>query len=526
MEFEKRIDEALFRRLVADSAIPLIGSAVGSLLVALSQMESKQSPLVIAWLCLVYATLVIRFWLTRHCQVRLAAQGYDRGAANYYALTTALSGIAWGAGGLLIEGAAPAAMIVTITAIQAMIMGSVLTLGVFIPAFLAFVLPAILPMILIFALGGGAENLFLALYSSIFLGLMIAITFRFNRSLRHLWQITFEKEGLVKSLTEAQGHLELLAKTDGLTGIANRRHFNEVLEIEFARSHRSRVPLSLLLMDIDSFKAFNDSYGHVEGDRCLKKVADAFQSHINRAPELAARYGGEEFAAILPETDYRGAVFLAEKIRQGVAGLKIPHCASLADSHVTVSIGVATLDCARISSSSEAIATADRQLYRAKANGRNRIASWDGINQSGEGGSLINLTWAADYASGDKMIDHEHRELFILANDLLEKEGKRADQPVAFFCAFDALLAHIEEHFAHEEAILYRHGYAGLANHIKQHHALVEATLKLRRRAEESGISAGELIQFLVTEIVVGHMLGMDKAYFGVFSEQDSATTE
>ena len=210
MELKRRIDAALFRHLISNSAIPLIGSAVGSLLVAISQIESNDSHMAIGWLCLVYVTIGIRFWLTRRCQARLASTGYDPDAALRYAVTTCLSGFAWGAGGLLIKGDTPVAMIITITAIQTMVMGSVLTLGAFIPAFLAFALPAILPMIFVFVFGGGAANIVLALYNSIFLALMIGVAIRFNKSLRQSWQLTFEKEDLVKSLTEAHDRQSML----------------------------------------------------------------------------------------------------------------------------------------------------------------------------------------------------------------------------------------------------------------------------------------------------------------------------
>ncbi len=523
MELEKRIDEALFRHLIDNSAIPLIGSALGCLLVAISQMESSKSHLVFDWLCLVYATLGIRIWLTRRCQAQLASTGYDHRAAIRYAMTISLSGVAWGIGGLLIKDATPVAMIITITAIQAMVMGGVLILGAFMPAFIAFALPAILPMIFVLMFSGGTENIVLAVYSSIFLVLMVGIAIRFNKSLRHSWQLTFEKEDLVKSLTEAHDGLSLLAKTDGLTGIPNRRHFDGVLEIEFARLRRSRAPLSLIFLDIDYFKAFNDTYGHVAGDQCLKKVAQVFQRQINRAPELAARYGGEEFAAILPETDYQGAIALAEKIRAAVAALAIPHSTSLAGNCVTVSIGVATLDCARTLSSVDAVAIADSQLYQAKSEGRNRISSWNGMNVSTDGAPIVSLIWTDDYANGEPTIDKEHRELFRLANVLLEKMLTRDAEPSQFNFAFDALLVHVVEHFAHEEKLLLGYGYEGVAEHAKQHHAILESVWKLRRQADESFVSVGELVEFLVYDVVAGHLLHTDQAFSELFSENKTA---
>jgi diguanylate cyclase (GGDEF)-like protein/hemerythrin-like metal-binding protein len=517
MKLEERIGEALLRQLIANSAIPLIGSAVGSLLVAISLMGSIESHIVIGWLLLVYATLGIRIWLTRRCQGRLASTGYDAGDAFRYAMTTGLSGIAWGIGGVLIKGATPLAMIVIITAIQAMVMGGVLTLGTLVPAFTGFALPAILPMVFVLAFNGGGANIVLALYSFIFLVLMVGIAIRFNRSLRYTWQLTFEKEDLVTSLTEAHDNLALLATTDGLTGIANRRHFDTVLEVEFARLYRSKAPLSLILLDIDHFKLFNDAYGHVAGDQCLKNVAGAFQQCIYRAPDLAARYGGEEFAAILPETDYQGAITLAEKIRAAVAGMAIPHRDSSTESYVTVSLGVVTLDCTKIMSPLDSVAIADRQLYRAKSEGRNRFASWNGLDAHPVCESMLNLTWNTSYDCGEPTIDNEHRELFHLANILLEKTLTREVEPGQFNCAFEVLLAHIKEHFAHEESILLEYGHAGVAEHAEKHRALVESALKLRRQFDESGGSVGELVEFLVSEVVAGHILHVDRDAFRTF---------
>lgn len=379
MDLELRVNAALFNQLIANSAIPLIGSAVGGVLVGLSQIESSHTNGLLIWLSLLFSSISIRFWLTRRCRARLAEHGYDRREAVHYAMTTSLSGVAWGLGGLLLSGATPMAMVVTISAIQAMVMGGVLTLGAFIPSFLAFALPAMLPMIVVLALGGSVAEIVLALYSAIFLLLMTGIVRRFNNSLRRTWQLHFEKEDLVRALTAAHDNLSILAKTDGLTGIANRRCFDEALAAELLRMHRSASPLSLIILDVDHFKAFNDHFGHVVGDHCLRSIAEVFQRQLNRASDLAARYGGEEFAGIMPETGYDGALSLAEKIRTEVLALAIPQSPEAAQSCVSVSLGVVTLDCSAIHAPLDVVAMADRQLYRAKSEGRNRVASWDAM---------------------------------------------------------------------------------------------------------------------------------------------------
>jgi diguanylate cyclase (GGDEF)-like protein len=371
----------LFRHLLENSTIPLIGSAAGSSLVAVAYMYSPQSKLAFGWMILVYLTIALRFWLVRRCRGRLGASNVDPEEATRYALTIGLSGLAWGLGGLFVLNTSPIAMVVIITAIQAMVMGGALTLGAFMPAFYAFSIPATIPMVIALLVSRENSNFVLAVYSIIFLLLFITIARRFNRSLSRTLQLSFEKEALVKALTEAYDQQSVLAKTDGLTSLANRRHFDEVLDKEFARLQRSGAPLSLLILDVDHFKAFNDGYGHIAGDECLKQIADIFQTHLNRTSDLAARYGGEEFAGIMPETEHSGTILLAEQIRADVAALNIAHSKS-PTGHVTISLGIATLNCAGLKSSKDAIEITDKQLYRAKSEGRNRVASLNGLEHT------------------------------------------------------------------------------------------------------------------------------------------------
>ena len=170
----------------------------------------------------------------------------------------------------------------------------------------------------------------------------------------------------------AQAALEQLATRDGLTGLANRRCFDETLHAEWARALRQRQPLSLLMVDVDNFKAYNDANGHLGGDECLKRIAGAVASEM-RANDLVARYGGEEFAVILPNQSLKGAATVAERIRTRVEQLQLPNRLAPGE-RVTVSIGAATAVASNENSASELVATADAALYRAKHMGRNRIS--------------------------------------------------------------------------------------------------------------------------------------------------------
>ena len=145
------------------------------------------------------------------------------------------------------------------------------------------------------------------------------------------------------ALREANAQLRQLSLHDALTGLPNRRQFDQTLELEWSRALRNRRPLSLLLLDVDFFKALNDLYGHQAGDDCLQRVAGALQRSLRRAGELVARYGGEEFAAILPDADPSSAVLVAEAMREAVFELQILHDGSLVERFVTISVGVASV---------------------------------------------------------------------------------------------------------------------------------------------------------------------------------------
>lgn len=179
----------------------------------------------------------------------------------------------------------------------------------------------------------------------------------------------------LRDLTEekqAQIALEQLATRDGLTGLANRRCFDQTLLAEWQRALRQQQPLSLLMVDVDNFKQYNDAYGQVGGDECLKRIASAVASEM-RANDLVARYGGEEFAVILPNQSLKGAAIVAERIRCRVEKLRLPN-QDAPKRFVTVSIGAATAIASHDYQPAQLVAIADAALYRAKHMGRNRIS--------------------------------------------------------------------------------------------------------------------------------------------------------
>lgn len=174
-------------------------------------------------------------------------------------------------------------------------------------------------------------------------------------------------------LEAANRQLQTLSTTDGLTGIANRRSFDSAWESEWQRASRHGLPLALIMIDVDQFKAYNDHYGHQAGDACLQRLAQIFDAAVQRTGELAARYGGEEFILILPGLNGDEACALAEKIRAKVQALGLPHAMNIALGVVTISLGVASNTPQHDTSSHALIEAADGAMYRAKQQGRNQV---------------------------------------------------------------------------------------------------------------------------------------------------------
>lgn len=188
------------------------------------------------------------------------------------------------------------------------------------------------------------------------------------------------KPAIVKA--RVKNHLELKklrdllrdqSMLDGLTGLSNRRRFNQALTAEWSRAQRTGSSLSLVMVDIDYFKQFNDTYGHLAGDDCLKAVAGALQAAVKRSHDLVARWGGEEFCCLLPETNAAAAGGVAERMRQDVAKLQIEHQSSLTAAFLTISLGIAAIKPDKTAVLTAFLESADMALYQAKKNGKNQV---------------------------------------------------------------------------------------------------------------------------------------------------------
>ena len=210
-----------------------------------------------------------------------------------------------------------------------------------------------------------------ALHSFVLIGVVLVnIAFFIERRER----LSFLNEVLVEvkshELSRINRHLITIAREDALSGLANRRAFDDTLVIEWDRARREEQPISLLFMDVDHFKLYNNTYGHSAGDDCLRQIASAIKKAVLRPADLTARYGGEEFVVLLPTTDGMGAEEVAERILRTVDSMAIPHKRSLVSYHVTVSIGICTLLPSDKNTIALFIENADAALYKAKTSGR------------------------------------------------------------------------------------------------------------------------------------------------------------
>lgn len=182
-----------------------------------------------------------------------------------------------------------------------------------------------------------------------------------------------ENKKITKELENLNDKLKDLTLVDPLTGVRNRRHFNQIINVEWNRAIRFRYPISILMIDIDFFKQYNDTYGHLNGDKCIKEVAIVLSKEVKHAGDFFARYGGEEFIAVLADTDAKGALVVAQRMKTSILRLEIPHKKSEISDFVTVSIGVSSMLPQERSVYKDMITKADEALYDAKKSGRNKI---------------------------------------------------------------------------------------------------------------------------------------------------------
>ncbi|MEI6285339.1 MAG: diguanylate cyclase [Bacillota bacterium] len=326
-----------------------------------------------------------------------------------------------------------------------------------------------------------------------------------------------ERQLLVEQLEIEKRYEQMTAMTDSLTGLANRRSFDEKLSNEFYRLRRSGAVLSLIMLDVDHFKMFNDEYGHLAGDDCLQKIAEVIKANAKRAYDTAARYGGEEFVVILPEVSKAGAITVADNIRRQVEALHIPHAESRTSKNVTVSLGVISVSTELLISPEKIVALADEALYDAKQSGRNRVKEItynpQTVDELNMHNSFVRLIWHANNESGHKTIDRQHRKLFEVINELLSAVIEQREKTECY-SLIDMLLLDVINHFNDEEEILAAADYPFIDEHRAAHEQLVNKLAELSEMFMNDRLTLGELFSFLAYDVVAQHLMLEDKKYF------------
>lgn len=302
---------------------------------------------------------------------------------------------------------------------------------------------------------------------------------------------------------ELQAKLRDMARHDPLTRVCNRRTLEEVVTCRWPEAVRNDESLACLMLDIDHFKRFNDSFGHQAGDAALVAVSETARRML-RGDDTWCRYGGEEFLALLPRVEAGEAVRVAERLRRRIGAL------SLDGRTITVSIGVAAATASSVHWT-ELVGRCDQALYRAKENGRNRVELAEAAPE--EAGGAVRLVWRDAYACGHMAIDAQHRALFDAANALLASLLAGAAKPV---CRrrIKTLLGEVERHFQDEEAIFTAAGYPEAELHRAIHRQLRERADALLDKYERDALPLGELLDFIATDMVSRHMLAEDRKFF------------
>ncbi len=298
-----------------------------------------------------------------------------------YTSSTFLQSLLWGSVWLIFAqtGSDPAYSLAIAICLLALSAVSVSAYSVHLPSLFAFFFPIIIPSIVYFLMNRGEFFLQIAIVLTAYIVVVLRGVLPIHRSLISSIRLNFELNEEVSKRKMVEDKLRELSILDGLTGLANRRHFNDTLDKELKRAQRQSTQLSLILLDIDFFKAYNDHYGHVKGDECLKRVSSCIRTAARRPGDLAARYGGEEFSVILPDTEAKGAYAVGENIRTTIKNLNIAHACSCVEGcdSVTVSAGIATLLPDKDITADDLINKADEALYAAKERGRNQSIAAD-----------------------------------------------------------------------------------------------------------------------------------------------------
>jgi diguanylate cyclase (GGDEF)-like protein/hemerythrin-like metal-binding protein/PAS domain S-box-containing protein len=316
--------------------------------------------------------------------------------------------------------------------------------------------------------------------------------------------------GVSRDISErrsAEKEIRRLAFFDKLTGLPNRRLLEDRLEHSLARAAREHQRMALLFIDLDDFKPINDEFGHEVGDWLLGRVGERMLACV-RSSDTAARMGGDEFVVLLEHVeDQAETEWVADKIRRALYEPFVREDGSAL--RISSSIGVAMFP-DHAESARDLLRLGDVAMYRAKRSGRNAVCIFEPFQEG-----LVHMHWRPAYECGNAMLDDEHREMFRLLNVLIDVASAATSTPDEVGAAFDALVVRVTRHFSHEEEILRAGDFEFVAQHTEKHQQLLDRARALRDQCKASGLSNDELIDFLVSELVVGHLLRHDTSFFG-----------
>ncbi|MGB5198904.1 MAG: diguanylate cyclase [Sedimenticolaceae bacterium] len=362
-----QIDQS-FRQL----PISLVVNLVNGLILIAVLWEGVEKIRLLVWLLLIIVVSAARFFSLRAFRDVVKGAKFNQDTwRRYFVFGACAAGLVWGAAGVLLfhPESFPHQVFLAFV-LGGMVAGAIPLLSSVKHAYPCFAIPVVLPISIQMLAVGDRVHLIMGLMTVIFGVAMLAS----SAQVRRIFAESNRLRHQLSSSMEAGQALEKLARLDALTGIPNRRLFEEELEKEWARAERDNSSLSVITADIDHFKEYNDRYGHPAGDRCLKKVAKTMEGALLRPADTVARIGGEEFAFLLPQTTLSGAKSVAQLMSKHIIALNLPHEGAPATGQVTLSFGVASSDQSSIISAAELLRASDMALYDAKRHGRNQIS--------------------------------------------------------------------------------------------------------------------------------------------------------
>ncbi|MCF7985650.1 MAG: GGDEF domain-containing protein [Thiohalocapsa sp.] len=371
MDFQSETLAAQVDAAYAQLPISLAVNVVNALLLSIILWPAVDDIILTGWLVALLLLTGLRYLFLRGYRRDVHDGEHARYWQRRFTGSVCAVGVVWGAAGyFLFPVSSFPHQLFLVFVLGGMVAGAVPLLSVLRHAYVCFAVPVVVPVSLRMVSVGDTEHLLLGAMILVFGLAMLASSRQVLRLSTHSIELRLQ----LTSSIETGRALQQMLRLDELTGIANRRLFDEMLQKEWRRARRENTVLSVITADIDHFKNYNDYYGHQVGDQCLINVATAMQRTLHRPGDVVARVGGEEFAFLLPDTPIEGATAVAELARRSVLRLAIPHEAPGVGGCVTVSFGVASSDDAVLLYPGDLVRASDEALYRAKRGGRNRVA--------------------------------------------------------------------------------------------------------------------------------------------------------